>query len=432
MLVQLRVSLFHCSLRFSLCSLLFCYFDLGFLFGLCPSSCTPRETDSAPKPSFTPPLLRYSVAYTLKMLVSLESLTAFLACLSVGYAIQIPSDTPLSELISSAKAHLAQGSPRDAVIYFDAAVSRDPTNYITIFQRGAAYLSIGKNSQASSDFDRVLELKPDFEGALLQRSRLNARSAHWQEALQDLERAGKKSTDDYKELEAARDAATLALNAEKQGAWETCVSEANVAILKANTALPLRQARAHCHFEKGETEEGLSDLAHVLQMSPSLVEPHLQMSSMLFYSLGDSDRGLAQIRKCLHADPDSKPCNRLYRRERKLAKQLEKVHTALGARKFSNAANVMVGDSQSSGLIADVKADVEEARQANHIHRLAPNNLYTFLVEKTCEAYREVSTHVTWLGFLSLTYPDAYDQKGWSLLRRSSPACSSLACRALV
>ncbi|CAI7575225.1 unnamed protein product [Penicillium discolor] len=324
------------------------------------------------------------------MFVSLESLTAFLACFSAGYALQIPSDTPLSELISSAKAHLAQGSPRDAVVYFDAAVSRDPTNYITIFQRGAAYLSIGKNSQASSDFDRVLELKPDFEGALLQRSRLNARSAHWQEALQDLERAGKKSTDDYKELEAARDAATLALNAEKQGAWETCVSEANVAILKANTALSLRQARAHCHFEKGETEEGLSDLAHVLQMSPNLVEPHLQMSSMLFYSLGDSDRGLAQIRKCLHADPDSKPCNRLYRRERKLAKQLEKLHTALGARKFSNAANLMVGDSESTGLIAEVKADVEEARQANHIHRLAPDNLYTFLVEKTCEAYREM------------------------------------------
>jgi fermentation-respiration switch protein FrsA (DUF1100 family) len=36
-----------------------------------------------------------------------------------------PSDTPISELISSAKAHLAQGSPRDAVVYFDAAVSRE-------------------------------------------------------------------------------------------------------------------------------------------------------------------------------------------------------------------------------------------------------------------------------------------------------------------
>ncbi|CAG8941924.1 unnamed protein product [Penicillium salamii] len=324
------------------------------------------------------------------MLVSLELLTAFLACFSVGYAAQIPPDTPLSELLASAKAHLAQGSPRDAVTYFDAAVSRDPTNYITIFQRGAAYLSIGKNSQASSDFDRVLELKPDFEGALLQRSRLKARSAHWEEALQDLERAGKKSTEDYQEIEAARDAAALALEAEKQKNWETCVSEANVAILKANTALPLRQARAHCHFEKGETEEALSDLAHVLQMSPSLVEPHLQMSSMLFYSLADSDRGLAQIRKCLHTDPDSKPCNRLYRSERKLVKRLEKLHNALEARKYSNAAGLLVGDSESSGLVADIKADVAEAREAGHIHHLAPNNLYARLVEQTCESYREM------------------------------------------
>ncbi|KAJ5306645.1 hypothetical protein N7508_005660 [Penicillium antarcticum] len=324
------------------------------------------------------------------MLVSLELLTTFLACFSTGYSLQIAPDTPLSELLSSAKAHLAQGSPRDAVAYFDAAVSRDPSNYITLFQRGAAYLSIGKNSQASSDFDRVLELKPDFEGALLQRSRLKARSAHWAEALQDLERAGKKSSTDYEELEAARNAATLALSAEKQGAWESCISEANVAILKANTALSLRQARAHCHFERGEIEEGISDLAHVLQISPSLIDSHLQMSSMLFYSLGDSDRGLAQIRKCLHADPDSKACNRLYKRERKLVKRLEKLHTVLEARKFSNAVNLMVGDAESSGLITDTKTDVEEAKEAGHIHRLAPNNLYVFLVEKTCEAYREM------------------------------------------
>lgn len=325
------------------------------------------------------------------MRISLESLTAVLACLSAtGYSLQIPPDTPLSELISSAKAHLAKGSPRDALVYFDAAVSRDPSNYITLFQRGAAFLSIGKNSQASDDFNRVLELKPDFEGALLQRSRLQARSAHWKEALQDLERAGKKTSEEYKELEEARDAAGLALAAEKRGDWEACVSHAGVAIMKASTDLTLRQARAHCRLERGEVEEGISDLAHVLQMSPSLVEPHLQMSSMLFYALGDSDRGLAQIRKCLHADPDSKPCNRLYKRERQLSKVLGKLHSALEARKFSNAAKLMVGDGDDSGLIADVKADVAAAREAGHIHHAASNNLYIFLVERTCEAYREV------------------------------------------
>jgi DnaJ family protein C protein 3 len=326
------------------------------------------------------------------MRISLETVTAVLACLSTSYALQIPPDTPLSELISSAKAHLAKGSPRDALVYFDAAVSRDPTNYITIYQRGAAYLSIGKNTQATEDFNRVLELKPDFEGALLQRSRLRARSAHWKEALQDLERAGKKNSEEYQELQAARDAAALALAAEKKGDWEVCVAQAGVAIMKANTDLSLRQARAHCRFERGEVEEGVSDLAHVLQISPNLVEPHPQMSSMLFYALGDSDRGLAQIRKCLHTDPDSKACNRLYKRERQLAKSLGKLHSALEARKFSNAVKLMVDDGEDTGLITDVKNDVAEARTAGHIHPAASNNLYVFLVEKTCESYREVRT----------------------------------------
>ncbi|KAJ5798215.1 uncharacterized protein N7503_007511 [Penicillium pulvis] len=325
------------------------------------------------------------------MRFSFDTLTAVLACLSTGYALQIPPDTPLSELITSAKTHLAKGEPRDALAYFDEAISRDPTNYITIFQRGAAYLSIGKNPQASEDFNRVLELKPDFESALLQRSRLRARTAHWKEALQDLERAGKKSSPDYKELEEARDAAGLALTAEQKGDWEACITQAGVAILKANTDLSLRQTRAHCRFERGEVEEGVSDLAHVLQISPALVEPHLQMSAMLFYALGDSERGLTQIRRCLHTDPDSKPCNRLYRREKQLSKLLGKLHSALEAHKWSNAVKLLVSSGDDSGLIEDVKEDVAEAREAGHIHQAASNNLYIFLVEKTCEAYRSMN-----------------------------------------
>lgn len=321
----------------------------------------------------------------------LTTLTAILACLSTSTSLQIPHDTPLSELISSAKAQLAKGSPRDALLYFDAAISRDPTNYITLYQRGAAHLSIGKNNLAEDDFNKVLALKPDFEGALLQRSRLKARSAHWEEALRDLESAGKKSGNEYAELLEARDAAGLAETAEKKGDWEQCVTHAGTAILKANTDLKLRQTRAHCRFERGEIEEGVSDLAHVLQISPKLVEPHLQMSSMLFYALGDHDRGLAQIRKCLITDPDSRPCNRLYKRERALSKALGKLHTVLDARKFSNAVKIMVGDGEDTGLIEDVKGDVKEAREAGHIHPAASNNLYVFLIEKTCEAYREVS-----------------------------------------
>jgi DnaJ family protein C protein 3 len=327
------------------------------------------------------------------MRVSLTSLAFLSACLHNVHCLQasdISADTPLPSLISSAKAHLAGGSPRDALLYFDAAITRDPTNYLTIFQRGATYLSLGRDAQATEDFNRVLDLKPDFEGALLQRARIKTRSADWAGARRDLVTAGKRSSAEYAELEEAQAAAGLAEEAERKGDWEKCVTEAGIAIMKANTALNLRQMRARCRFEKGDIQEALSDLVHVLQIAPGLVEPHLQISSMLFYALGDTDRGVAQIRKCLHSDPDSKACSRLFRREKQIVKRLEQLLGFMEKRKFSNAANLMVGNEEESGLIEDVRHDVEEARESGLIHPRAPDNLYIFLIESACEAYRGV------------------------------------------
>ncbi|KAL5040827.1 hypothetical protein BDW71DRAFT_192981 [Aspergillus fruticulosus] len=328
------------------------------------------------------------------MLLPLCAITAFLACVPGGFGAGLESpispDTPVSSLIASAKAHLSSGSPRDALLYLDAAISRDPTNYLTVFQRGAAHLSLGRRAQAQDDFDRVLQLKPDFESALLQRARLRSNTADWSGALNDLEKAGKKNSPEYKEFQNARDATNRALDAEKKGAWEACVSEATTAIAKASASLTLRQCRAHCRFEKGELEEGISDLTHTLQISPGLIDPHLQISSMLFYTLGDTNRGLSQMRKCLHSDPDSKPCNKLYRREKQLDKRLRKLQDAVAARRFNNALNLLVGADGQPGLVDDVGEDVGQAKEAGHIFSDSQGVLYATLIEKTCEAYNEV------------------------------------------
>ncbi|KAL4945350.1 hypothetical protein BDV06DRAFT_40615 [Aspergillus oleicola] len=326
------------------------------------------------------------------MLLPFYAITAFLAFAPGGFGQQSPisPDTPVSSLVAFAKSHLSSGSPRDALLYLDAAISRDPTNYLTVFQRGAAYLSLGRRSQAQDDFDRVLQLKPDFESALLQRARLRSNTADWSGALADLEKAGKKDSPEYKEFVGARGAATRAHNAEKKGEWETCISEATTAIAKASASLSLRQSRAHCRFEQGELEEGISDLVHSLQISPGLIDPHLQISSMLYYTLADSDRGLSQIRKCLHSDPDSKPCNKLYKREKQLDKRLRKLQDAVAARKFNNALNLLVGVDSEPGLIEDVRGDVRQAVDAGHIFSKSQGLLYASLIERTCEAYNEV------------------------------------------
>ena len=304
----------------------------------------------------------------------------------------IPRDTPVSSLVSSANAHLAKGNFNDALTYFDAAVSHDPQNYLTIFKRGATYLSLGKQAQAGKDFDRVLSIKPDFEGALLQRAKIRSKNADWVGARKDYAAAGKGSVGhEIGELQAAQGAAILAAEAEQKKDWEGCVSNAGLAILTASTALGLRQLRARCRFERGEVLEGISDLAHVLQISPrGSIEPHLQISAMLFYSMADTERGLDQIRKCLHADPDSKPCSKLFRREKAVEKRLKGVRQLMDKRQFNGAVKLLVKTGEDAGLIQDVKDEVHELREVGTIHQKAGDELYVILVEMTCQAYTEV------------------------------------------
>src|SRR5256885_4567817 len=288
------------------------------------------------------------------MILRISSLAVTASLLSSTFAIspsEIPSGTPVSSLLSSAKVHLANGEYNDALAYLDVAISRDPQNYLTIFKRGATYLTLGKDHQAVQDFDKVLIIKPDFEGALLQRAKIRSKHADWKSAREDYEKAGKAGGPEIAELEEAQGAAALAVEAGEQGDWENCVSNSGVAIMTASKSPQLRELRARCRFERGEVLEANSDLGHLLQMQPGNIAPHLRISSETFYSLGDMEKGLAQIRKCLHSDPDSKPCKKLHRREKLLDKEYKKIKTAMEKRKFNNAVKLLLGSDGDVGLI---------------------------------------------------------------------------------
>lgn len=324
---------------------------------------------------------------TLAFAASLLSSHSLVLALS---ASDIPSDTPVSSLLSSANALLANGETNDALTYYDVAISRDPNNYLTYFKRGATYLSLGRTSQAQQDFDKVLSIKPGFEGALLQRAKIKSKNGEWDAAKKDYIAGGKVSGTEMAELEEAQGAASLAADAAKKGNWEDCVAQSGVAIMVASRNLSLRQLRARCRFERGEVQEGISDLAHVLQMQPGLTDPHLQISSILFYSLMDTERGMAQIRKCLHSDPDSKSCKKLHRREKVIEKDLTKINKFFERKQFSTAVKILVQTEEGQGLIQEVKDDVKGLREDGTIPANAPNNLIARVVEMACEAYTEV------------------------------------------
>ncbi|KAF7504628.1 hypothetical protein GJ744_002055 [Endocarpon pusillum] len=299
---------------------------------------------------------------------------------------------PVSSIIATAKSFLAKGSHSDALTYFDIAIAKDPSNYLAVFQRGVTYLSIGRNAQASADFDRVLEIKPGFEGALLQRARIKAKNGDWAAAKDDYSKAGKGASQETSDLEEAQGAALLAAEAENRHDWEACVTQASVAIMTASTALSLRQLRARCRFEKGEVQEGVNDLNHVLQLSPGSLEPYPRISSMLFYSLGDMSKGIEKVSECLRSDSDYEPCKQLRRREKQLSKTLGKVRSLMDSRQFNSASKLLANTGEEAGVLADIKEDVAKFTQSSFIHPKAPNGLYATYVERACECFREMNS----------------------------------------
>ncbi|CAI6339039.1 unnamed protein product [Periconia digitata] len=305
-------------------------------------------------------------------------------------AADIPSDIPVSQLIKDAGVKLATGDSQDALVYFDVAIARDPRNYLTFFRRGAAYLSLGRTNQAQQDFEKVLELKPGFEGALVQRAKIRARKAEWAAARMDYEAAGK--ADEIAQLDEAERASAAAKDAEEKGKWDDCISEAGTSIIVAGAAYDIRKTRARCRFEKGEVIEGISDLQHLLQINKGDIQPHLQSSAMAFYSLGEPDKGVQHIARCLQSDPDNKTCMKLRRREKNLDKQLKKVRQHFEKRQFATASRLLVDRGEEEpGLLKEVKQDFDEYVELGYIYKSSPQGLYRELVEQTCEAYIEMN-----------------------------------------
>ena len=324
----------------------------------------------------------------LAVTATLFSTSSLVVALS---ASDIPSDTPVSALLASAQSHLSRGETSDALVFYDAAINRDPSDYLTFFKRATTYLSMGRAVQATDDFNKVLSLKPGFEGAHVQLGKIKGRSGDWTAAREQYLLAKRKpDSDELVALEEAAGAETLATAADKAGNWEECVSQASTAILVASRSLSLREMRARCRFARGEVAGAIGDLQHVLQMKPGDTMPHVIISAVSFYGLGDLANGMAAIRKCLHSDPDSKMCKKLLKQEKAVDKVLQKVTKSLEKKQPMTAVRQLVPTGDDEGLIKEVKDQVAALREDGAIPEASGHALLARIVEMACQAYYEV------------------------------------------
>ena len=288
-------------------------------------------------------------------LLSLVLYLLFIPFTNALSASDVPPDTPVAKLLTLASAALSSGSSQDALAYYDIAINRDAKNYLTYFKRGATYLSLGRSASALSDFDKVLEIKPGFEGALLQRAKIKSKNADWTSARADYQAANKSGeSEEVKALAEAEDAAKKAKEAIKRKDWDNCVTQSGIAIMTASIALQLRQMRSRCRLEKGEIVEAVGDLRHILQINPSATDAAMQIAAMTFYSMGEIAKGTEATKQCLHSDPDSKLCGTLFKKKKRIAKTMKKVQDMIEKRSFSQATKILLTQSDEEPGLVDI------------------------------------------------------------------------------
>ena len=108
------------------------------------------------------------------------------------------------------------------------------------------------------------------------------------------------------------------------------------------------------------------------------------------YSLGDLEKGMAQIRKCLHSDPDSKVCKALLKQEKAIEKTIAKVNKAFSKNQPSTGTKYLVQSGEDKGLIQEVKDQDAALREEGTIPAAAPKNLITTLVGLACRGHYDV------------------------------------------
>ncbi|KAF9933223.1 hypothetical protein FBU30_006164 [Linnemannia zychae] len=316
------------------------------------------------------------------------------------------------QFLDQASALLGKGEYNLALQSYDAAIDRDPSNYLSYFKRAATYLTLGRNNQALADFTTILKLKPDFSQALLQRGKIYTKAGEFAKAKQDLEAyyASHQSTDPHTaqeipallaSIDEASNALALAKAAAAAGHTEECIRILGSSILVAPLYVPFRLHRAECHLARGEVEEAVNDFSRATHNAATDPQLMRRLSTMSYYSLYTPEQALAQIKQCISFDPENKLCKALFRKLKSTEKDIAKLNADLEHHRWAGVINKSVGGEKS--LVRSIEAETSAMETENNAVGKMPKRLLLKIYSAACKAYTETKDKTNALKWCSST-----------------------------
>ncbi|XP_037095751.1 dnaJ homolog subfamily C member 3a [Syngnathus acus] len=240
---------------------------------------------------------------------------------------------------------LAAGQLADALSHFHAAVDGDSKNYLAYYRRATVFLAMGKSKSALPDLSRVIELKPDFTSARLQRGNLLLKQGMLDEAEDDFRKVLKVHPTDNEATEAQnqliKSDEIQRLVAEARHSYNSKDYAGAAALLDAIIEtcvwdVTSREMRADCFIQMGEMGKAISDLKVSSKLRNDNTQAFYQLST-IYYNMGDHEMSLNEVRECLKLDPDHKQCFSHYKQVKKLNKQILSAEELIQEQRYEEA-----------------------------------------------------------------------------------------------
>ncbi|MDJ0838269.1 MAG: tetratricopeptide repeat protein [Acidobacteriota bacterium] len=185
---------------------------------------------------------------------------------------------------------------RSPLSLWDDAVQKSPEKARPYFNRGVALRELGRREEAGADFDRTIELKPDYVPALLVRGMFHQNNGEPDAAVADYSKAIALEPG---LVSAYNNRGSLYLAA---GRYAEAFSDFDRAVNLRPTYSIGYHNRGIAHRKLGRSEEALADFQQACKLDPNYAEAHCRLAETQL-ELNRPEAAIEAFQRCLAMKP---------------------------------------------------------------------------------------------------------------------------------
>ena len=189
------------------------------------------------------------------------------------------------------------GNHEQAISDFDRAIQINPDYANAYHDRGVVYGKLGDRGQAISDFDRAVEINPKYAAAYNNRGAVYDILGKKRQAIQDFNKAIEMNPE-YAEAYYNRGAAYGELGEQRQA-----ISDYDRAIEINPKFAEVYINRGAAYRELGDRRQAISDFDRAIEINPDYAKAYFNRG-VVHYELGDQRQAISDYDRVIEINPD--------------------------------------------------------------------------------------------------------------------------------